>query len=130
MGFFKDVRTLSKQGNEINRNRDMAAEMAAASAAMTQANQFLADQAAATRLAAAPRASLQVLAARDTGTVVNMQAVLELDLLVQAEGGVPFPATVRQLVPSAALGRVVPGSVLTGRAEPADPTTVWIDWTA
>lgn len=130
MGFFKDVRTLSKQGNEINRNRDMAAEMAAASAAMTQANQFLADQAGATRLASSPRATMQVLAARDTGTVVNMQAVLELDLLVQPEGGVPFPATVRQLVPSAGLGRVAPGGVLTGKADPADPTTVWIDWTA
>ncbi len=130
MGFFKDVVTLTKQGNEINRNRDVGAEMAAASAAMTQANQFMADQAAATRLASAPRASMQVLAARDTGMVVNMQAVIELDLLVQPDGGVPFPATVRQLVPAAGLGRVVPGSTLIGKADPADPTTVLIDWTA
>lgn len=130
MGFFKDVRTLSRQANEINRNRDVGAEMAAASAAMTQANQFLNDQAAASRLAAAPRVSMQVLAARDTGTVVNMQAVLELDLLVQPDGGVPFPVTARQLVPSAALGRVVPGSVLTGKADQADPSALWIDWTA
>lgn len=130
MGFFKDVRTLSKQANEINRNRDVGAEMAAASAAMTQANQFLADQAAATHLATAGWATLQVLAARDTGMVVNLQAVVELDLLVQPDGGVPFPTTVRQLVASSQLGRVVPGAALRGRADAADPTTVWIDWTA
>ncbi len=130
MGFFKDVRTLSRQANEINRNRDVGAEMAAASAAMSQANQFLADQAAATRLAAAPRVAMQVLGARDTGTVVNMQAVLELDLLVQPDGGVPFPTTTRQLVPASGLGRVVPGATLRGKADAADPTTVWIDWTA
>ena len=130
MGFFKDVRTLSRQANEINRNRDVGAEMAAASAAMSQANQFLADQAAATPHAAPPPGAQQVHGAPDTRPGVNIQAGLELDLLVQPDGGVPFPTTTRQLVPASGLGRVVPGATLRGKADAADPTTVWIDWTA
>lgn len=131
MGFLKDLRTLNKQASEINRNRDVGAEMARASAAMDQANQFLADQAqVGSSASSGTPARLQVLAARDTGTVVNLQAVLELDLLVQPTDGVPYPTTVRTLVPASGLARVAPGSFLTGRTDPAMPASVWIDWTA
>ena len=88
------------------------------------------DAAAAQLATAGTPAQVQVTASRDSGTVVNMQPVLELDLLVQPVGGVPYPATVRQTVPLAATGRVVPGTVLTGRVDPDVPSSVWIDWTA
>lgn len=130
MGIFKDLRTVSKQGKELSANRDVGAQLRQGMAAMEQANQYLADQTAATPLSSTGTpAQLHVTAARDTGTVLNMQPVLELDLLVQPDGGVPYPATVRQTVPLAATGRVVPGSVLSGRVDPTSPTAVWIDWT-
>lgn len=131
MGFLKDLRTVSKQGKEISRNYDVGAQLAQGTAAMAQANQYLAEQTAGAQLAASGTpAELQVTGARDTGTVLNMQPVLEIDLLVQPAGGVPYPATVRQTVPLSGTGRVVPGGVLAGRVDPTNPTTVWIDWTA
>ena len=121
MGFLKDLRTISKQSRELDRNRDVGAEMARASAALAQANQIMVDQANAGVLArGAPAAMFQVLAARDTGAVVNMQPMLEIDLLVQHDGGLTYPATVRQVVPAAGLGRVVPGATLRGKADPAE----------
>jgi len=131
MGFLKDLRTLSKQSRELNRNRDVGAEMARASEALAQANRILVDQANAGVLAkGAPAATFQVLAARDTGAVVNLQPMLEIDLLVQHEGGLSYPATVGQIVPAAGLGRVVPGATLRGKADPTQPSAVWIDWSS
>jgi hypothetical protein len=131
MGFFKDLRTISKQANEINRNRDVGAQMAQAAAAMDQANRFLVDQTVGARAASdGLSAELQVTSARDTGSVVNAAPVIELDLLVRPDGEVPYPVTVRQVVPLSGLGRIVPGSVLVGQVDPARPTSIWIDWTA
>jgi hypothetical protein len=131
MGFFKDVRTITKQSKEMGAQSDVGASLQRGMDSMAQANQYLAEQTAATQLASTGMpAQLQVTAARDTGTVVNMQPVVELDLLVHPDGGVPYPATVRQTVPLAGTGRVVPGSMLTGRVDPTGPGAVWIDWTA
>jgi hypothetical protein len=131
MGIFKDLHTVSKQGKALGAQSDVGDRLQKGMESMAQANQYLVEQAAGAQLATTGTpARLQVTGARDSGTVVNMQPVLELSLLVQPVGGVPYPATVRQTVPAASTGRVVPGSVLSGRVDPTEPTAVWIDWTA
>lgn len=130
MGFFKDVRTITKQSKEMGAKSDVGASLQRGMDSMAQANQYLVEQTAGAQLATTGTpAQLQVTGARDSGTVVNMQPVVELDLLVHPDGGVPYPATVRQTVPLACTGRVVPGSMLTGRVDRSTPTSVWIDWT-
>ena len=131
MGFFKDLHTLKKQGDEINKTWDPAAQMQSGMAQMQAADQMLQQQTAATQLAATGTpAELQVTASRDTGTYLNMQPLLQLDLLVHPEGGAPYPTTVDQVVPVTAIGRLTPGASLRGKVDPATPTSVWIDWTA
>ncbi len=67
-------------------------------------------------------------AARDTGTVMNMQPVMEIDLLVFVEGRPPYPATLQQVVPIAQVGRLAPGTRLQVMIDDADPGAIWIDW--
>lgn len=131
MGFFKDIHTISKQSKEIQKNWDVKAQLDQGMAAMQQANAMMAGQTQAAELSiGGTAATVQVTGARDTGTVINLQPVLELDLLVQPDGGAPYPTTLRMVVPASSMGRVVPGSVLKGRVDTAQPTSVWIDWAA
>jgi len=130
MGIFKDMRTLSKQGKELSAQHDVGDQLQKGMNSMAQANQYLEQQIAGAALAnTGTPAQLQVVASRDTGTVINLQPLLELELLVHPQGGVPYPTAIRQAVPMAGVGRVVPGSMLTGRVDPSTPTAIWIDWT-
>lgn len=129
MGFFKDLNRLSKQAKEIDETYDAGAQAQQGLAQMRQMNQMLQQQAQATNVATtgAP-AQVQITGSRDTGTVMNMQPVLQIDVLVVPDGGVPFPTTLSQVVPMAALPRVVPGASFAGRVDPSTPGAVWIDW--
>jgi hypothetical protein len=69
-------------------------------------------------------ATAQVVAARDSGTQINLQPILEIDLLVMRDGQPPYPATVRQMVAQAQLGLVAAGSAVSVRVDPANPETV------
>jgi hypothetical protein len=70
-------------------------------------------QAAAMQLATTGEdARAQVVAARDTGTQINLRPVLEIDLLVMRDGQPPYPATVRQMVAHAQLGLIAVGSTV------------------
>jgi len=129
MGFLKDLRKLSKQSKEISKDWDPAAQMREASAALEATSEMMARQTAAAGLAeSGEAATAQVNAARDTGTVANLQPVMEIDLLVFPEGQPPYPVTLRQIVPLAQVGRLVPGTRLPVRVDSADPGAVWIDW--
>ncbi len=131
MGFLKDLKKLSDQSKEMSKGFDPAAQMREATAAMEAAGQMMAQQTEAAQLAASGEpASAQVNTTRDTGQMVNMQPVLELNLLVFLEGKPPYPVTVRQIVPMAQLGRLTPGSRLTVKVDPGKPELVWIDWMA
>ena len=123
MGFLKDVRKLSKQGKEMSKDWDPAAQMSQASAALEATTEMMARQTAAAGLAeSGDPATAQVNAARDTGTVVNMQPVMEIDLLVFVEGRPPHPASM------AHVGRLAPGTRLPVMIDRTDPGAVWIDW--
>jgi hypothetical protein len=127
MGFFKDVNELRKMGKEASRNFDAKATMANGMAQMQAAQNMLAQHTVATQLAGnGEPATAQVLAARDTGTMINMQPVLEIDLLVSRDGQPPYPATVSQMIPNAQLGTVAPGATLAVKVDPSNPQTVLI----
>ena len=129
MGFFKDLKKLSKQSKEVSKGWDPAAQMRQASAALETTTEMMARQTAAAEIAASgDPATAQVNAARDTGTVMNMQPVMEIDLLVFPEGQPPYPVTLRQIVPLAQVGRLAPGTRLPVMIDPADPEAIWIDW--
>ena len=127
MGFFKDVNELRNMGKEASKNFDAKATMASGMERMRAAQEMLAQQTAATTLAASGEAvTAQVLATRDTGTQVNMQPVLEIDLLVTRASQPPYPVTVRRLVPNGQLGLVAPGATIAVKVDPANPATVLI----
>jgi hypothetical protein len=127
MGFFKDVNELRKMGKEASNNFDAKATMADGMARMQDAQSMLAQQTVAAQLGAnGEAATAQVLAARDTGTQINMQPVLEIDLLVTRAGHPPYPVTVSQLVPNAQLGMLSPGAMISVKIDPANPATVSI----
>jgi hypothetical protein len=127
MGFFKDVNDLRKMGKEASKNFDAKATMADGMQRMQAAQEMLAQQTTAAHLATTgEQATAQVLASRDTGAFINMQPVLEIDLLVTRAAQPPYPATVRQVVANAQLGLVTPGSTISVKVDPANPSTVLI----
>jgi hypothetical protein len=129
MGFFKDINKLQKQAKEIDKNYDSKAQLDDSLNRMKQANAMIQQQTQAAQLSMnGSPAQLQVTAARDTGTVMNMQPVLSIDLLVMPDAGAPYPVTIEQVVPVASVGRVTPGSMLRGRVDAANPSAVWVDW--
>ncbi len=125
MGFFKDLGRLNQQAKEVSKDWDPAAQMRQAMAGMSQVQDMMAQTSAAASIGPNGKlATAQITASRDTGAIVNHQPILEIDLLVMPDDGAPFPATVRQVVPLASLGRVTPGGQLQVTYDPANPTTV------
>jgi hypothetical protein len=125
MGFLKDINTLKKQAKEIDKTFDPGAQMREGKQRMAAAQEMLAQQTAAMQLATTGEdAQAQVVAARDTGTQINLQPVLEIDLLVMRDGQPPYPATVRQMVPQSQLGLIAAGSTVSVRVDPTNPSTV------
>jgi hypothetical protein len=125
MGFLKDIHALKKQAKEIDKTFDPGAQMRAGKERMAAATHFMAQQTAATQLAGTgERADAKVVASHDTGTQLNLQPMIELDLLVIRAGQPPYPAKVTQIVPQAQLGLVAPGSTIPVWVDPANPETV------
>jgi hypothetical protein len=131
MGFFKSVRELNKQGKEMSRTWDVGAQLADAQASMAAANEMMAQQTAAANVAATGLdATATVVAVRQGGAMINYQPVVEIDLTVMAPGGMPYPATVSQVVQQVHLARLQPGNTLRVKVDPANPATIWIDFFA
>lgn len=127
MGMFKDIRKLQKQAKEIDKTWDPAAQMREGMQRMQAAQSAIAQQTVAVQLGAnGERADAQVLAARDTGTRLDHQPMLDVDVLVTRAGQPPYPVTVRQTVSVANVGRLVPGASIPVMVDPADPTTVML----
>lgn len=65
-----------------------------------------------------------VVALRDTGTSVDGDPRVELDLLLGADGVAPYPVTVRQVVSRLAVARLQPGAKVHVRIDPVDQQRV------
>jgi hypothetical protein len=72
----------------------------------------------------------RVTGMRETSVRVNNRPVIGFDLEVTPpRGGDPYPATVKQVVPMAALGSIRPGVSVGVVVDPVDPAKVVVDWT-
>lgn len=132
MGIFSDARKLAKMGREMGKNRDMGATMAAAQNSMAQASQFMA---ASTIVATTPaqdsqrlRTTATVTSAQQAPLMVGMNAVVELELIVNLPGGLPLPVRRTEQLAPLHLTRVVPGAALSVSIVPGMPETTRIEW--
>lgn len=130
MGFFKSMRELQKQGNEISNNWDVGAQLNDAQSRMAAANEMMAQQTAAANIAATGvDAEAAIVGVRDTGAQVNFQPMCEIDLTVMPDGLPPYPVAVNQVVPMAQLAMLQPGKTVKVKVDPNNPATVFVDMT-
>ena len=128
MGFFKDVHTLTKQGKEMQKNSDVKANLAKGMAGMQAASAMMAQQTTAAMLATTGVATTATVAGvRPTGMQINMAPVVDIDLTV-FRNGVPVPMTHQEAVPQVYLSRLQAGANFHVKYDPANPSTLWIDW--
>jgi hypothetical protein len=130
MGMFKSIRDLQKQGNEINKNWDVGAQLADAQAQMQNAQELMAQQTAAANAATTGLdATATIVAVRQGPGLVNFQPMIEVDLTVLRDGGMPpYPVTVKQVIPQVNLAQAQPGASFHVKVDPNNPASVWIDW--
>ena len=130
MGFFKSMRDLQKQSNEINKNWDVGAQLEDAQVRMQGAQEMMAEQTAAANAALTGiDGTATIVAVRQGQAMVNFQPMLEIDLTVIPAGGMPYPATVKQVTPQVHLAQAQPGASVHVKIAQDDPASVWIDWT-
>ena len=132
MGFFKDINKLQKQGKEMSKNFDPGQQARDATERMKAMNeQFAAANAAA---AAPPEdavdASAQVVSVGMTSGMMNMDAILPVELLVTQPGMPPIPVSATLVVPMANLARVQAGATLPVKMSKSNPSAVSVNWAA
>ena len=133
MGFMKDMKKLSDQGKEMRDKYPVQDQLANAQASMANANAMMANMAQASAAATQAMtngvdATATITAARQTGTQMNFNPVIELDLLVMMPSGVPMPVTRQETVAQLHLARCQVGANLRVKVEPNNPNSLWIDW--
>jgi hypothetical protein len=129
MGLFRAARDLKKQSDQIAAGWDPAAQVAAAQVQMAAMSDLMTQQTAAANAATTGvEARATVVAVRQRGGMVNHQPVVEVDLTVLAAGGLPYPATVKQVIPHTELVHARPGAGVFVKIDPNDPSAIWIDW--
>lgn len=129
MGFFKDVRTLSSMGREMQRDSDPGRDLATMTDRLRTMNQ-------AYELAGAPGAapsdavpgSVQVVSVGGATGSVNSDPILTVQVMVLGDGLTPMPASVPLLVPVGHLSRLVPGAVLPALVSAGEPSTFAVQW--
>ncbi len=119
MGFFKDVRKLTKTSKEVSKDFDPAAQMRQATEQMQQMTQQ------SQLIATGVLAQATVNGVRDTGTHINLQPVVEVDLTVFPSTGPPFAATVTTQG-HAQLASLQPGITVQVHYDPGDHNAVAI----
>jgi hypothetical protein len=65
-----------------------------------------------------------ITALRQTGTFVNENPEIEMDLEVSIDGTQPYPATHRQIIAMIAAPQFQPGATVPVRVDPANPVSL------
>ena len=60
--------------------------------------------------------------------MLNYQPSMAIELTVFPESGVPYPATVTQVVEGPYLAKAAPGQQVKLKVDTTDPSVIWIDW--
>jgi hypothetical protein len=131
VGFFKDVRKLSKMGNDIQATMPSpGAQMAAAQSQMAAMTAQMSQQAQAGAAIAADgvAGTATVMSATQTGALVNFNPGVQLELLVTVPDHPPYPISLETVVPQIHLARVQPGASIPVNVARTDRQQVLIDW--
>ncbi len=128
MGFFRDLKKLNDKSKEFAAQQPSAKDrMAQGTASMAAMNEMMAKMNAAFDPAQpSTTVDAQVIAVRDAGSQFNLQPVLDVDLLVIGTAGSPYPITVRQPIPHAAIARITVGATVPVRVRVDDPQAVFL----
>ena len=131
MGFFKDLRNVQKQATAMTppEHRGMGGLMRMSKDGMAQMSstmdQMQADAQKSQHLAVNGRTGTATITAlRQTGTFVNENPEVEMDLQVTVEGMTPYPATHRQVIAMIAAPQFQPGATVPVKVDPAEPTSL------
>ena len=142
MGMFKDIKKLKDQGDAamkaqgkrtgmIGMLRDMPDTISQASAAVDDAMAMQEDmQKQQALLTAGTPGKATIKSFTDTGTLVNFNPQVVLDLSVAVDGQTPYDAQLSTSVPQVYLSRLQAGSSVGVRVDPGDPSSIAIDWAA
>ena len=129
MGFFKGVHDMRKDSKERMKNMDVGAMMQQGQDQMKAATEQFAAQTQAANLAVTGNdATGSIISAAQTGQMLNYQPSMAIELTVFPEGGVPYPATVTQVVEGPYLAKAAPGQQVKLKVDTTDPSVIWIDW--
>lgn len=126
MGFLGDLRKLERVSSNSYGRLDVKSRLADAQAQLDALNAPFASadpRADARRVAA----TATVLRSAPTGTMVNFDMVVALELLV-AVGGVHIPVHAQIAISPVQLGRMAAGSTLSVSIDPARPEGLRILW--
>ena len=139
---FKDINKMKKQGQDIQKAqgkrtgmigmlRDMPGKISQASSAVDDAMALQADiQQQQALLTTGTQGKATIKNFSDTGTLVNFNPQVVLDLSVAVEGKAPYDAQLTTSVPQVYLARLQQGASIGVKVDPADPSSIAIDWTA
>src|ERR1039457_1523581 len=142
MGMFKDIKKMKDQGNEqlkkqgkrtgmIGMLRDTPGNISRASGAVDDAMALQANiQKEQALLTTGTPGRATVTSLTDTGTLVNFNPQIVLDLQVAVEGKEPYATQLTTAVPQVYLARLQPGGQIGVKVDPSDPSALTIDWTA
>jgi hypothetical protein len=132
MGFFKDIKKLKDQADEIDKTWHPGQQARDGIERMKQMNAQMANLNAASAAPAADavEATAQVVSVGQTAGMMNMDPILPVELLVQQPGMPPRPASVSVVVPMAQLSRLQPGAMLPVKISRSNPSAVAVDWAA
>jgi hypothetical protein len=128
---FKAMRDLQKETHEISKNTDFSQMRKDGNARMAAAQEQMAEMTRQANLqTTGVTCAATVVATRDTGGMVNMQPIVEIDLTVLPDGLPPYPVTIRQTISPIHMATIQPGSSLSVKVDPNDPSSVFIDMMA
>ncbi len=142
MGMFKDINKMKKQGQEMQKAqgkrtgmigmlRDMPGQISQASSAVDDAMAMQADiQQQQALLTTGTQGKATVKSFSDTGTLVNFNPQVVLDLEVTCPGQDPYAAQLTTAVPQVYLAQLQPGASVGVRVDPSNPSSIAIDWAA
>ena len=140
MGMFKDINKMKKQGEDMQKARgkrtgmigmlrDMPSTISQASSAVDDAMALQADmQQQQALLTTGTKGKATVKTLTDTGTLVNFNPQVVLDLEVTCGGQAPYEAKLTTAVPQIYLAQLQPGASIGVRVDPSDPQTIALDW--
>ena len=140
MGMFKDIKKLKDQGKEISEKsgrptsmmgmlKQMPADLHNATNMVDDAMAMQADMAKQQALlTTGTLGTATIKGLTDTGTLVNFNPQVVIDMEVTVEGGAAYPLQLTTSVPQIHIPLVQPGATIGVRVDPADPQSVALDW--